>query len=81
MHHFVRRKQRRLSLQSRHSFFPLLFKSMCYYHLQGSYTVIHFMYKNLTGRCSRKPLTGQQNGMHNEADANGAIPFVYDCLV
>lgn len=30
---------------------------------------------------TEKPLAGQQNGMHNEADANGAVPFVYDCLV
>lgn len=26
------------------------------------------------------PLAGQQNEMHNEADANGGAPFVFDCL-
>lgn len=51
---------------------PSFFTGMCHYPLRGSYTVIYFMSKNLMGR---KPLTGQQNRMHNEADANGAVPF------
>lgn len=76
MCHFVRRKQWKLPLQI------LRFSRACAITLFMEVIQSFISCPRISlDRCSRKPLAGQQNGMHNEADANGAVPFVFDCLI
>lgn len=76
MRHFVRRKQWRLPPQSRR------FSSACAITLFTGVMQSFISCPRISrADVAENPLAGQQNGMHNEADANGAVPFVRDCLV